>query len=125
MVRLSSALAITLVAALAATASARAQNVDDGKKAFRQVCGACHATTAGKTYVGPSLFGVVGRKSGSLADYQFSDGMRAANLTWTDATLDRYVAEPRGVVPGTKMTYGGMKDAQKRGDLIAYLNSLK
>lgn len=125
MVRLSSALAIMLAAGLAATVPARAQDADAGKAVFRQICSACHATAAGKTFVGPSLFGVVGRKSGSLAAYQFSDGMRAAALTWDNATLDRYIAAPREIVPGTKMAFGGMKDTQKRHDLIAYLDTIK
>ena len=96
-----------------------------GKPCFARFCSACHATAAGKTFVGPSLFGVVGRKSGSLAGYQFSDGMRAAALTWDNATLDRYIAAPREIVPGTKMAFGGMKDTQKRHDLIAYLDTIK
>jgi cytochrome c len=114
-----------LAVVLATAASAQAQNADNGKTVFRQICGVCHAAVSGKTLIGPTLFGVVGRKSGSVEGYQYSDGNRAANLTWDTATLDRYLTDPRGVVPGTKMTYAGLRDEQKRHDLIAYLETLK
>ena len=114
---------LTLTAASAALplTAARAQNADNGKTVFRQVCGICHTVVAGKNMVGPSLSGVAGRKSGSLPDFHYSDAMKNANLTWDEATLDKYLANPRGVVPGTLMAYAGLKDDQKRKDLIAYL----
>jgi cytochrome c len=114
---------LTLTAASAALpmTAAQAQNADNGKTAFRQVCGICHTVVAGKNMVGPSLFGVVGRKSGSLPDFHYSDPMKNANLAWDEATLDKYLTNPRGVVPGTLMAYTGLKDDQKRKDLIAYL----
>jgi cytochrome c len=117
---------LTLAAgsALLPAAAVRAQNADDGKTVFRQVCSICHTVVAGKNMVGPSLFGVAGRKSGSLADFHYSDAMKNAGLTWDQATLDRYLANPRGVVPGTLMAYAGLKDDQKRKDLVAYLVTL-
>jgi len=72
---------LTLTAASAALplTAARAQNADNGKTVFRQVCGICHTVVAGKNMVGPSLFGVAGRKSGSLPDFHYSDAMKNAN----------------------------------------------
>lgn len=125
MCRLPSFLAITLAAAMAAAASAQAQNVDNGKAVYRQICSICHAVAPGRTIIGPTLFGVVGRKTGSVSGYQYSDGNRTANLTWDNAILDRYLVAPRQVVPGTKMAFGGISDEQKRHDLIAYLDTLK
>lgn len=92
--------------------------------AFAQ-CAACHAVEPGKHGVGPSLHGVYGTKSGELAGYAFSDAMRAANLTWDDATLDAFLAAPMKTVPGTKMAFAGQPDAAKRKELIEYIKSLK
>jgi cytochrome c len=125
MLRLKLAISLVVVAALAASTPARAQNADAGKAVFRQVCATCHAATPGKTLIGPTMFGIAGRKTGLEPGYQYSDGNRSANLTWDDATLFRYLENPRVVIPGTKMTYAGLKDEQKRRDLIAYLDSLK
>jgi cytochrome c len=119
--RLLIVLTLTAAAAALPITGAQAQNADNGKSVFRSVCGICHTVVAGKNMVGPSLFGVVGRKSGSLPDFHYSDQMKSANLTWDEATLDKYLANPRGVVPGTLMAYAGLKDDAKRKDLIAYL----
>jgi cytochrome c len=68
---------------------------------------------------------VVGRKTGSVPGYTYSPQNLAANLTWDPATLDKYLEAPRATIPGTKMTYAGLKDPAKRADLIAYLETLK
>ncbi len=96
-----------------------------GRAVFMSSCSICHSVEAGQNKIGPSLFGVVGRKTGSEPGYNYSPANEKANLTWDDATLDKYLASPRAVVPGTKMTYGGLKDDTKRANLIAYLDTLK
>jgi cytochrome c2 len=96
-----------------------------GKAVFQATCAICHAVQAGQNKIGPSLFGVVGRKTGSVSGYNYSPANKGANLTWDAATLDKYLESPRTVVPGTKMPYAGLKDAGKRADLIAYLATLK
>lgn len=103
---------------------AKAQNADNGQKVYRQQCNICHDVAAGKNRIGPTLFGVVGRKSGTEAGYTFSDPMKASGLTWDAATLDRYLTDPRAVVAGTKMTYAGLKNDEQRKDLIAYLSTV-
>ena len=96
-----------------------------GKSDFAAACAICHSVQAGQNKIGPTLFGVVGRKTGAVPGYSYSPGNQNANLTWDDATLDKYLESPRAVVPGTKMAYGGLKDPQKRADLISYLDTLK
>jgi cytochrome c len=74
--------------------------------------------------IGPSLFHVVDRHSGQIPDFHYSDANRNSGLTWNVATLDRYLTGPRELVPGTKMTFPGLKDSKQRADLIAYLETL-
>ena len=96
-----------------------------GKSVFSSACSICHSPQPGRNMVGPSLFDVVGRKTGTVPGFHYSPANQNANLTWDAATLDKYLQAPRTVVPGTTMTYGGMKDDTKRADLIAYLATLK
>ena len=125
MFRSHTALSLALAAGLLLPAAARAQDAEAGKTVFKQICSICHDVAPARNRIGPTLFGVVGRKSGTVEGYNYSEGNKAANLTWDAATLDRYLVAPRGVVPGTKMAYGGLKDDQKRRDLIGYLATLK
>jgi len=103
---------------------ARAQDVQAGQRIFRSQCTLCHAAQPGRNLVGPSLFGVVGRQSGTLSGYHYSPAMSNAHLTWDAATLGRYLENPRAVVPGTLMAYVGLKDPTQRANLIAYLATL-
>ncbi len=96
-----------------------------GKAVFQSSCSICHSVQPGQNKIGPTLFGVVGRKTGAVAGYSYSPVNSAADLTWDTATLDKYLEGPRAMLPGTKMTFGGVKDPTKRGDLIAYLATLK
>jgi cytochrome c2 len=91
--------------------------------AFAQ-CQSCHSSEPGKNGVGPSLAGVFGTKAAEVAGYNFSPAMKASGLTWDEATLNRYLQSPRTVVPGTKMTFPGIKDDAKRATVIAYLKSI-
>jgi cytochrome c len=110
--------------ALAAIHPAAAADVEAGKTAFKK-CALCHTAEAGKNKIGPSLFGVVGRKSASLDGYNYSEAMKKFDHTWDPQTLDAYLVDPRAVVPGTKMIYPGIKDKAERDDVIAYLETLK
>ncbi len=116
-------LILLAVTAASTTAHTQALSVADGRKAIRDCLG-CHSDIKGKNNYGPSLFGVVGRKSGSLPDYSYSPAMRATGWVWDEARLDSFIASPRQVVKGTYMPYGGMKDAVKRARVIAYLKTL-
>lgn len=82
-------------------------------------CMGCHAIDRNRT--GPRHAGLLGRAAGSLPDFDYSKAMRESGLVWDEITLDRFLADPRGVVPGTKMGFAGVKDPAERADLIAYL----
>ena len=105
--------------------SADAADPAAGKSVFTAQCSICHSPQLGKNMIGPSLFGIVGRKTASVSGFHYSPANQNANLTWTEATLDKYLQSPRTVIPGTTMTYAGVKDDAKRADLIAYLATLK
>lgn len=93
-------------------------------QAFNQ-CAACHSTQPGKTIIGPSLAGVYGSKAGQVPGFQFSDAMKNSGLVWNDANLDKFLADPKSLVPGTLMGFAGLKDADKREAVIDYLKTLK
>ncbi len=117
--------ALGAVVAPLAIAPAHAADPDAGKATFRSQCAICHSDQPGANKIGPTLFGLIGRKTGGVAGYAYSVGNQNANITWSAATLDSYLQSPRTVVPGTKMTYAGLKDDTKRGDLIAFLATLR
>jgi cytochrome c len=118
--------AVLMTLALTANASqVLAADPSAGKSVFTSACSICHSVQPDKNMVGPSLFGLIGRKTGSVPGFHYSPANQSANITWDQATLDRYLQSPRSVIPGTTMTYGGLKDDTKRADLIAYLSTLK
>jgi cytochrome c len=120
--------ALLIAAALAALALAPpAQAAGDpaaGKAVFAK-CAICHTIDPKRRGIGPTLFGVVGRKSATVPGYAYSDAMKAANKTWDEATLDKYLTNPRAMVPGTKMIFPGLPNADDRANVIAYLATLK
>ncbi len=116
-------LILAAIAALASTA-AFAADVEAGGKVFKAQCTACHAIVEHKKLIGPSLYGVVGRKAGT-EDYPYSEANKNSGLVWDEATLDKYLTSPKTVVPGTKMTYAGLKNDEQRANLIAYLATVK
>ena len=95
-----------------------------GAKTFVQ-CKACHVTTAGVNRIGPSLHAVVGRKAGIVPGYAYSAANKGSGLVWTEAELFTYLEAPRKVVPGTKMSFAGLKAPQDRANVIAYLKTQK
>ena len=115
-----------LVLLLAHAAASAGANPVKGADVYAEECGDCHSVTPGKHKKGPSLSGVVGRPVGSVADYAgYSEAMKQLGGTWTVERIDAYITQPRKLVPGGKMKYDGLTDAQARADLIAYLSSLK
>lgn len=117
--------AITMIILAANTATAA--DATKGATVFNK-CKACHSAAAGApNRVGPNLWGLVGRKLGEAEGYKYSAAYTAkkGTVTWDEATLETYLADPKGFIPGTKMAFAGVKDAIERTDLIAYLKTLK
>ncbi len=100
-----------------------AADLDAGEKQFNK-CRSCHTITADKmNMTGPHLYGVFGRHSASVADYPYSDAMKAHNVVWDFDTLDIYLKSPQTVVKGTKMGFMGIENDTDRHNLIAYLKA--
>lgn len=111
-------------AALLAGGTAAAQTVPTGKASFAP-CASCHGTKAGERKLGPTLFGVVGRKAASVPAARYSAAMKSSGIVWTPAALDAFLTAPRKHVPGTIMTFVGVSDKKKREALIRYLGTLR
>lgn len=93
-----------------------------GAAVFRQ-CQTCHVKEIGVNKVGPSLAGIVGRPAGSIPGFRYSEANKGSGITWTEQELYVYLENPKAKIPGTIMAFVGIKDSQKRADLIAYLKS--
>ncbi|MGI9506597.1 MAG: c-type cytochrome [Geminicoccaceae bacterium] len=91
-----------------------------GEKVFKK-CKACHVIDKEKNRLGPHLIGIVGRTAASVEGFKYSKAMQAAGLTWDEATLDQYLADPKGFVPKNKMAFPGLKKEEDRTNVIAYL----
>jgi cytochrome c len=117
-------LSFLVVAATSAAASgALAQDVAAGKSSFNK-CLPCHAIGEGaKNKVGPELNGIDGRKSGSAPDYSYSDANKNSGITWSKETFLEYIKDPKAKIPGTKMTFAGIKSETEAANLWAYLAS--
>lgn len=115
--------AITLMSANVARAAGDAAA---GKTVFHRVCAACHSDEAsGPRKLGPTLFGVVGRKAGSVEGFRYSQANKSSGITWTPEVLDEYLKDPKAKVPGTIMAFAGLKNDTERQNVIAYLETLK
>ena len=129
-VRVLPAVALALLAATASVParaagdapaqSAQSAQVKAGAVVYER-CGACHALTYDRT--GPHHCGLFGRRAGSVPGFAYSDAMKRSKFVWNAATLDRFIANPPGTVPGTSMGYAGVKDRTERAALIAFLKS--
>ncbi len=116
---------ITLaVLALTGCGQSGSQTGADGRPAAFAQCATCHGVVEGARGIGPTLVGVFGAKAGHIADYAYSEAMRSSGLVWNEAALHTYLENPQTTVPGTKMSYQGLKNAEERAAIIAYLKTL-
>ena len=112
---------VATMALMLTVASSHGQDRIKGEKDFL-ICRACHQIGPGaEIAVGPVLNGVVGRKAGTYPGYNYSAANKESGIVWTPEALAKYLANPQAVVPHTKMLFPGVKDEQRRKDIIAYL----
>ena len=112
-------------ALLAATVGiAQAQDLAAGEQSFRK-CGPCHSVGEdARNKIGPVLNGLDGRKSGTVADYSYSEANKKAEIVWADATFKGYIVAPMARIPGTKMAFAGIKKPEELANLVAYMKNL-
>jgi cytochrome c len=118
----------TIAFVLISTLTGSAQAGGDptlGADLFRQNCAPCHSKERGQNLVGPSLFAVVGRAAGSIADFSYSAAMKSSGLVWTADRLMAYLKAPRKYLPGVKMMFPGLPDEKDRENVIAFLATLR
>ena len=121
MIRFVSLLALSMVLGHALPASA--QDAALGEKTFLK-CKACHQIGEGaRNGVGPNLNGLIGRKSGSVEGYSYSEANKASGLTWDEDTFRDYIKHPKAKVPGTKMIFAGIQKDEEIDNLIAYFKT--
>lgn len=112
---------LIVVLSFGLSSAAQAQDAAAGEKIYN-VCRACHQVgETAKNTVGPVLNGLFGRKSGSVAGYNYTDANKNSGITWDEATFSEYIKDPRAKIPGTKMVFAGLKDEARIKDLIAFL----
>ena len=100
-------------------------NLENGQKVAKK-CLQCHTfEQGGKAKTGPNLWGIIEKAVGTVEGYAYSKAMKTHGGKWTHATLNEYLYSPRKSVPGTKMSFAGLKKTQDRADLITYIESLK
>lgn len=116
--------AILMAAAMiySGAASAAAGDAAKGKAVFAR-CLMCHTVQPDVNRLGPSLSGIVGKPAASVKGFTYSPALKAAKLRWTAENLEKYIANPRGFVPGTKMIFAGIPNATDRANLVAYLSN--
>ena len=106
---------------ICAIAPGYAQDAASGEKIFVQ-CTACHQIGEGaKNAVGPVLNGLFGRKAGTIEGFSYSPANKNSGITWDEATFREYIRDPKAKIPGTKMTFPGLKDPKQIDDIVAYL----
>ena len=114
---------LVVLLSLASTAAVAAGDAARGAQLFRQ-CAACHSTVAGEHMTGPSLAHIWNRKAASEREFmRYSDALKRSGVTWNETALDAWLAAPETFLPGNSMTFPGVRDAQARQDLIAYLRA--
>jgi cytochrome c len=115
-------LSVSMLILAATCGTAAAGDVAAGENSFKK-CLACHAIGEGaKNKVGPELNGLDGRKSGTVAGYNYSDANKNSGITWNEAQFKEYIKDPKAKIPGTKMAFAGIKNEKEADDLWSYIS---
>ena len=105
-------------------AAYQSADLDNGQAKFA-ICKTCHTVAQGAgAMTGPNLYGLFGRKAGTSPGFAYSDGLKALGVTWDADKISQWIANPRAMVSGTKMTYIGLENAKDRSDVVAYLKTV-
>jgi len=114
-------IAAAAVLAVVSSTAVRAQDIEAGQKSFNK-CRACHQVGEGaKNVVGPLLNGLMGRKSGTIEGYNYTDANKNSGIIWDDKVFAEYIKDPKAKIPGTKMVFAGIKNETEIANLIAFL----
>ncbi len=115
--------ALSVLTLLAPPAMATEAGKISGAQLFQARCTQCHLVTSGQSTTGPSLQNLIGRKAGSLTNWEYTAALKASNITWTPEVLEQWLASPHAKVPETGMPVPGIKDATERAALVEYLKA--
>ena len=114
---------LVLVLIVFAVAAFAQGDPEKGKKTFRK-CKSCHALEVGKNKVGPTLYGVYGSAAGKVEGFKYSKTMASSDIIWDEEALNGFLENPKKYIPGTKMSFAGLKKKSQRDNVIAYFKSL-
>jgi len=105
--------------------ASQAKEAASDQQVFNNACRTCHTIKEGDDRQGPNLYKIIGRKAGSLPDYNYSGAMKGVDFVWDEEKLDRFIASPDEVVPGNNMKpYSGLTSTEDRTKIVAYLQSV-
>ena len=120
-------LAVAGMIAVLAAPGVQAQDVAAGERLFKRHCGICHVAEkdSARRLQGPNLWGLIGRKAGTIEGFRYSEANKNSGIVWSAETLDPYLADPRGVIKGTTMAFVGVKKPDERKAIIEFLSAQK
>ena len=122
---ISKTLSLLMIFAFVGFSPSGARAADEaGEKIYKKYCSVCHSVESGRNKIGPSLAGLIGRKSASAERFEYSEPLRSLQAVWTPDVLDRWLTNPGAMVPGTRMLFPGLANGDDRAKLISYLGTL-
>lgn len=113
-----------VIAVLPVCIAAASAAEEVGPEAFNNNCRTCHSWKEGDNRLGPNLHDIIGRKAGAVEGFNYSSALKSSGITWDEASLDKFIANPNAVIPNNNMKpFGGVGDAETRKQIIDFLKS--